>query len=248
MLRVFVNLNSNIINSLTAQQIVELFDYIDINHCNIDNNKLINLVNYIKHGNNVPISLSEKVFKLLTNNNTVKQNFIRDEEFFAKIVEFQNVIEFDKFFERRYDCFRSMIGGGDNDILLNNFLNYLGRNIENDNVQSLVRGPFLNLYCDKVLNCAQIKNILEFFRDVDEGSISKFPNEKVRELITFIRENKTHQDTGLAKSILMKKIRYYPEFILYFTPEEIETNYNYIGARILKYLNVGKFTDLINYF
>ncbi len=248
LLRVFVNLNSNIINSLTAQQIVELFDYIDINHCNIDNNKLINLVNYIKHGNNVPISLSEKVFKLLTNNNTVKQNFIRDEEFFAKIVEFQNVIEFDKFFELRYDCFRSMIGGGDNDILLNNFLNYLGRNIENDNVQSLVRGPFLNLYCDKVLNCAQIKNILEFFRDVDEGSISKFPNEKVRELITFIRENKTHQDTGLAKSILMKKIRYYPEFILYFTPEEIETNYNYIGARILKYLNVGKFTDLINYF
>lgn len=88
LLRVFVNLSPYIINNLTAQQIVELCDYMDINHCNMNNNKLIDLVNYIKRGNNVPISLSEKVFKLLTNNNTVKRNFINDEEFFAKIVEF----------------------------------------------------------------------------------------------------------------------------------------------------------------
>lgn len=248
LLRVFVNLSPYIINYLTAQQIVELCDYMDINHCNMNNNKLIDLVNYIKRGNNVPISLSEKVFKLLTNNNTVKRNFINDEEFFAKIVEFQNVIEFDKFFERRYDRFRLMRSDVGNDDLLNNFLKYLVNNIENANAQRLVRGPFLNLYRDNFLKVALIKDILEFFRDVEENSFSKFPNERVEELIDFIRKNKTHQDAGLAKSILMQKIKYYPEYILYFTPEEIETDYSYIGARTLKYLSAEKFTNLINYF
>lgn len=248
LLRVFVNLNSNIINSLTAQQIVELWDCIDINHCNISNDKLIDLVDYIKLGNNVPTGLAEKVFKLLTNNNTVKQNFMRDEGFFAKIVEFQNVIEFDNFFERRYDRFKSMIDGGGNDALLDNFLDYLCSNIENANVQILIRGPFLNLYCDNFLKIAVIESILEFFRGLKESSFSKFPNERVEDLIKFIRENKTYQDVVLAKLILMEKIRYYPEFILYFTPGETVANYNYIGARTLKYLNVEKFTNLINYF